>query len=159
MTARTVGLALGIATLVSLSSTAGCGGGGSGSSQGESDIIGTWLEDRPVADNAPRPRGRPEIKPISSNLRQISFTADHKFKFIVCTPAGAPVPTAKDVTGTWDFSDGLLRLEIKQNKLAKKYADWVPDTAAQLGEGPDGTPRLSLYDITSQEVLYKRAGG
>ena len=159
MTARTVGLALGVAALVSFLSMAGCGGGGSGSGQSDSDIIGTWNEDRPVADNAPRLRGRPEITFISPNLRRISFNADHSFKLIVCTPDGSPVAEAKDITGTWELSAGSLNLEIKQNKLAKKYADWVPDTAAQLDEGPDGTPRLSTYDATGQEVLYKRTGG
>ncbi len=159
MTARTVGLALGVAALVSLSSTAGCGGGGSGPSQGESDIIGVWIEDRSIPENTPRLRGRPEFKPISPNIRQISFTADHNFKLIVCTPDGSPIPAAKDITGTWDLSDGLLRLEIKQNNLAKKYEDWVPETSADLDEGPDGTPRLNLYDASGQEVLYKRTGG
>lgn len=159
MTARTVGLALGVAALVSLSSMAGCGGGGSKSSQGDTDIIGTWNEDRAVADNGPGLRGRPEIEHISPNLRQISFNADHSFKLIVCTPDGSPVAAAKDITGTWNLSDGLLSLEIKQNNLAKDYAEWVPDSDAQLDEGPDGTPRLSLYDASGQEVLYKRAGG
>ena len=153
MTARTVGLALGVAALVFLSSTAGCGKGGSGRSHGDSDVIGTWTEDRAAAENLPRLRGQPEIEPISPNLRQIAFTADHNFKLIVCTPDGSPVSAAKDVTGTWDISDGTLRLEIKQNSLAKKYADWEPDTAAQFDEAPDGTPRLSLYDLSGQEVL------
>lgn len=159
MTARTVGLALGVASLVSLSSIAGCGGGGSGSSQADSDIIGIWNEDRPVADNAPRLRGQPEIEYLSTNLRQISFNADHSFQLIVCAPDGSPVTAAKDITGTWDLSDGLLRLEIKQNNFAKYYAEWVPESAAQFDEGPDGTPRLSLYDASGQEVLYKRTGG
>lgn len=158
MMKRVFRITCGTALVPVLVLAAGCGGGGPSGSQTDDMFIGTWLEDRSAAA-APEGRRQASVEPTSSNIRQITFAADHTFKLIVCKPDGSPVAGAKDATGTWKVENGILMLEVTQNKLTGKYKLWDPDAFNDLIDGADGAQRLELLHKSGETVQYKRSGG
>ena len=119
-------------------------------------LAGAWIE-VVKSDPGANPRIPRAAKP-PSKIRRLTFEADQKFRFEICSPDGKPL-AGQAFSGSWT-EDGAFMMLTLSNVPEGDFASWAPVRSrgvTEISTSSGLVKRIRVTDAEDNTILYKPA--